>query len=369
MHMAVDCTYQSVMNAPGGGATFLREMVPHLKKNLDRFGDKLTVFCPREDREFYNNLGMAVHAVATRPNVRRALSSHFLVPRASAQLGVDIMLLPGNWASLVKTAKQVVIAQSLLTFKHFSGELGLLKSTYRRAATRMTTERADLMIFLSRHQQEEFARAYPLGPCRVVYPGAPPRSDRMPNEKKWILVVSALWDYKNLDGVIDIADTMRGRGISLPIFIVGDGPSRDRLRKRIQGEGHDMVRLLGQMPVTEVYQLYQHAAMTLNLSKAESFGFPVLESMTFGIPTLISDLGSFREVAGDAGIVVRTALEAVDWIDRLLVDPEAWERMSRISTDRASAFRWERTVSEIATLCRRLVDGRGLGDSSDLLEG
>lgn len=354
MHLAVDCTYQSVVRAPGGGATFLRELIPRLQHRLDPNRDRLTVFCSAEDASFYRRLAIHCLVLPTRPPLLRGVSTHVLGPLMARWQEVDVLLLPGNFSACIKTTPQVVVAQSVLTFRHFPMELGHVKTLYRRVLTARTVRHSDALVFLSQAQQEEFARAYSLnGLHRVIYPGAPtaPARDRGP--RSGILVVSALWGYKNLDTVLDIAIRLRERQVSRPVWIVGDGPQRAALSARIRHEGLSrMVTLLGAKPLDEVYALYHESLVTLHLSRAESFGFPVLESMAFGVPALIADQPALREVAGRAGLVIKNAEQGADYIARLDRDAVLWNHLSGLARQRAREFSWDEAVDAILEVCQ-----------------
>lgn len=356
MHLGIDGTYQSVINNPGGGATFLIEIIPPLKDYLTASGDSLTVFCPPSDRHYYERLGISTKVFPTYPGTVRGLSMHVLIPLASIILGVDVLLQPGNFASLIKTTKQIVIAQSLLTFKLFPEELGPIKTLYRRLMVWLTTKRSDTIIFLSQAQQLQFMTYYRhMHQHMVIYPGAPYIARTSINQKKWILVVSSLWEYKNLKGIIDIAAGLKERNLDIPIKIVGDGPQFDSLQKLLRKTGlFHTVELMGAKPLSQVYSLYTDAVLTINLSRAESFGFPVLESMTFGVPVLISDQSAMKEVAGNAAIVVSGRDDALDWIETLVKDDVAWNKMSSLGLARAASYSWETTARKIASLCKSI---------------
>lgn len=359
MHLAVDGTYQSVINNPGGGATFLIELIPRLSRDLTRSGDRLTVFCPRADRRYYQRLGIKTIAFPTTPSPLRGLSTHVLVPLYAKAIGVDILLQPGNFASLLKTTKQIVIAQSVLTFKHFPEELGALKAIYRRMMLWMTTTRADALVFLSHAQQQEFYHYYRrLPPHVVIYPGAPEVARRVPNRKRWILAVNSLWKYKNLEGVVEIASRLREKGMPLPVYIVGDGPSHGALNQDIRTRGlHETVVLLGARSLHEVYTLYEDALLTINLSAVESFGFPILESMAYGVPVIISDQASLQEVAGLAGVVVSNTDVAAHWIEMWAQSEQDWQAASALGLTRAGRFSWDTTASEMIQLCLAVARG------------
>jgi glycosyltransferase involved in cell wall biosynthesis len=64
------------------------------------------------------------------------------------------------------------------------------------------------------------------------------------------------------------------------------------------------VRRLGHLPRRHAVALLQCARFLVFPSLYEGFGLPVLEAMQLGVPVLASNVGSLREVAGDAAVLV-----------------------------------------------------------------
>jgi glycosyltransferase involved in cell wall biosynthesis len=62
------------------------------------------------------------------------------------------------------------------------------------------------------------------------------------------------------------------------------------------------VEFAGYLPEKELQLLYRQASLCFVASSHEGFGIPVLEAMASGTPVVLSDIPSFREVAGQAGL-------------------------------------------------------------------
>ena len=62
--------------------------------------------------------------------------------------------------------------------------------------------------------------------------------------------------------------------------------------------------LLGYVPDPVLHALYRGALATLFVSRAEGFGYPVLEAMALGCPVITSNRSSPAEIAGDAALLV-----------------------------------------------------------------
>lgn len=66
----------------------------------------------------------------------------------------------------------------------------------------------------------------------------------------------------------------------------------------------DAVKLVGWVSDPDLAALYRGAVAQLFVSRAEGFGYPVIEAMAAGCPVITSNLSSMAEIAGDAALLV-----------------------------------------------------------------
>src|SRR5690606_33662556 len=66
----------------------------------------------------------------------------------------------------------------------------------------------------------------------------------------------------------------------------------------------DAVQLLGYVPDAELAALYRGATAQVFVSRAEGFGYPVVEAMACGCPVITSNRSSMIEMAEDAALTV-----------------------------------------------------------------
>jgi glycosyltransferase involved in cell wall biosynthesis len=89
-------------------------------------------------------------------------------------------------------------------------------------------------------------------------------------------------------------------------------------------------------------------------SRAEGFGFPVLEGFAANVPVLTSNVSSLPEVAGDAAILVDpddpTAI--AKGLRELLADEDLRNLLRAAGTARVSSFTWQRSARETAAVLR-----------------
>lgn len=119
----------------------------------------------------------------------------------------------------------------------------------------------------------------------------------------------------------------------------------------------DSVKLLGFVPDEDLAALYRQAHATLFVSRAEGFGYPVLEAMACGSPVITSNVSSLVEVAGDVAVTVDP--EDAEQIAQAVVAVEqsAEARSQRTTRGRqwVARFSCERQAQETLAVYERLL--------------
>ncbi len=152
--------------------------------------------------------------------------------------------------------------------------------------------------------------------------------------EKHILVIASDNENKRMDLVKEVIAGLRKRGKDIKLLKAG-------YAEKLSGEGIINVGLVSEddMPV-----LYNSADVFLNTSEYEGFCLPILESMSCGVPVVVSNKASIPEVVGAYGNTVD--IDADDVIERFVgkilscinigVDEKAIEQSKK--------FSWERTA-------------------------
>ena len=92
---------------------------------------------------------------------------------------------------------------------------------------------------------------------------------------------------------------------------------------------------------------YNAAELLVYPSLYEGWGLPVIEAMACGCPTLVSDVSSLPEAAGDTGLRLPPEDEAA-WtaaLNQALTDRTWRETSRRAGIIRAAQFTWEATAA------------------------
>jgi glycosyltransferase involved in cell wall biosynthesis len=114
------------------------------------------------------------------------------------------------------------------------------------------------------------------------------------------------------------------------------------------------VRFLGYVSDAALSALYRRALATLFVSRAEGFGYPVVEAMAAGCPVITSNVSSLPEVAGEAALTVDP--DSPDAIAAAItsLDERERERLRRLGLARAATFTRERQARQTLEVYRSL---------------
>jgi glycosyltransferase involved in cell wall biosynthesis len=175
-----------------------------------------------------------------------------------------------------------------------------------------------------------------------------------------VLAIGRLHRQKGFATLIDAFAAMRPR---LPgparLLIVGDGPERGRLERRIRVHGlGESVHLAGRRD--DVPDLLRAADLFVLSSLWEGMPNALLEAMAAGVPVVSTRVEGIEELLANSGcglvVTPGSANELSSAMHRLLTGPDlAAETASRAQLFVKENFTWERSVQDYASLYDRLL--------------
>jgi glycosyltransferase involved in cell wall biosynthesis len=192
-----------------------------------------------------------------------------------------------------------------------------------------------------------------------------------------VLFVGRITDQK---GIFHLLEASSKLPAGVQVVLCASAPDTPEIEARLQRAlpEHPNVLWIGEMiPVSEVVQLYSHAAVFACPSVYEPFGLINLEAMACQVPVVASAVGGIPEVVvdGETGRLVPVELvehagaveprdprgfaqELARALNALLADPELCRTMGVKGRQRAEAlFSWAAIARRTLTLYQALVDG------------
>jgi len=165
----------------------------------------------------------------------------------------------------------------------------------------------------------------------------------------YLLSVGTLEPRKGYAIALDAFEKLWAAGREISYVIVGKaGWNTSALRARIRRHPELGRRLywLDNADDADLKALYAHARASVNASLAEGFGLPLVEAALHGLPVIASDIGVFREVAGDGAryFDLLDSGSLAQAIDAELASPKIAPKIETIS--------WAQSAQALARLIR-----------------
>jgi glycosyltransferase involved in cell wall biosynthesis len=256
-------------------------------------------------------------------------------------------------------AKRRVITVHDLTYKRFP-EL-LQKETLENLEREMAREVAiaDAIICVSESTRRDLLEFYPIDPTRAVavHSGLAPAPAPEPLEglpSRYILFVSTIEPRKDLGTLISAYERLNDLTVSL--VVVGKvGWKSQALLPRLRGRG---IVHLDYLRPSQLATVYERATAFVFPSIYEGFGFPLLEAMRHGIPSIAARSSSLPEIGGDAALYFPPG--DVDSLEsqlrRVLTDDVLRMDLSTRGKARVAEFRWETAGAKTLEVLQRAAE-------------
>ena len=343
----------------------LHELAKHDDVELYLFGDaRVTEHGPRLHADIPANAKLCTFDLRGLPQSRLArpmTASAYVAWIALADCDVLFganFFLPRLHAAV---AKRRVITIHDLTYKRFPQLVQ--KETLENLERQMMREiaLADAIVCVSESTRRELLHFYDVDPARAVAihsglgkPASSEPLDGLP--PRYILFVSTIEPRKDLGTLIDAYERLRDSGAyDGSLVVVGKvGWKSQELVPRLRGRG---IVHLDYVSAPQLATIYERAEVFVFPSLYEGFGFPLLEAMARGVPSIAARSSSLPEIGGDAALFFEP--KDVDGLlaqlTRVLSDPALREELANRGRERAAQFRWERAAAETLAVFRKVA--------------
>ncbi|BET69636.1 hypothetical protein ASA1KI_45540 [Opitutales bacterium ASA1] len=223
------------------------------------------------------------------------------------------------------------------------------------------------IVCISEWVADRMRRHYPLSTDRLRVVRAavgrvkPPEISGDPIDRDVFLYPANAWPHKNHDTLLVAYRIYLGRAGSSAWSLVLTG-ARDEAMERIErraaalGLG-ERVRCCGFLGDEAFARVWATTGAMVFPSIYEGFGIPVLEAMQAGIPVVAGDVGSIREVAGEACLYadVRDPAALSEAMFRVHTDEALRECLIREGRKRAAGFNLDTEAVRLAEVFDRAV--------------
>jgi glycosyltransferase involved in cell wall biosynthesis len=378
MKVAIDLT--ALLPQPSGVDKYLLQFVRHLGQ-IDA-ENQYTIFLNYEDRRVLHGqlpANFRPRPWCFRPRAGRLLFQQVALPAACASMDADVVHSPSFLMPYWRGKQRHLLTVHDLSFfsmpevhsalhRSHIFRRALLGSILRAHLIQVPSEstRRDLLARVPQVPPER-VRVIPYGvdACFHAAPADQVRREvrRLELPDAYILFVGNIEPRKNLPLLVESYVQLVADGaISEHLVIAGKRRwGAERILRRLnRPELRGRVHLPGYVSREDLPWVYRGARLFVYPSLFEGFGFPPLEAMACGVPTIATQSSSLEEnLRGAAELVPpgdAAALTAA--MRRLLCDEDLREQRKKMGLERAAAFRWEQTAREILDCYRQLAATR-----------
>jgi glycosyltransferase involved in cell wall biosynthesis len=181
--------------------------------------------------------------------------------------------------------------------------------------------------------------------------------------RPYMLYIGTLEPRKNLVRLIRAWHELRQRGAICQQLVVVGAPGwqfQPIFAEAARLGCADDLIFTGYLPLADLPAIYTAADCFAFPSLYEGFGLPVIEAMSCGTPTLISDTPALSELAGGAALRVspHSVAAIAAGLEQLLGDGPLRERLRSAGLARAAEFSWQRTARETLGVYRQALGER-----------
>ena len=176
-------------------------------------------------------------------------------------------------------------------------------------------------------------------------------------ESVTFLTVGRLSYEKGIDRLLEACKMLKDAGCVFNLWLVGDGPERDTLRKQAASGGLERhVKFWGFQE--NPYPYMRAADVIVTPSRYEGFSTVVTEALILGKPVVTTPCSGMDELLGDSeiGLITEDSVEGIyQGMKRMLEDAELREHYARKAAVRGRDFSKERLVKQTEQFFEELL--------------
>jgi len=166
--------------------------------------------------------------------------------------------------------------------------------------------------------------------------------------QKFVLCLGNVEQRKNVGSAVSAF--LSGK-LPEDLHLVISGNTTDK-REPLGEKANEKIHYIGYVSEGDKNALYSLSRMFLYPSYYEGFGFPPLEAMACGVPTIVSQVSSLPEVAGNASILINpnNTNDIIRAINHLYANETLRENLIKKGLERVKFYDWDRSARELLEL-------------------
>ena len=308
--------------------------------------------------------------ISTRRPAVRILWEQSGMPLLLRRMKADLLHAPAFVGPLWAPCPQVITIHDL-SFLRYPEYFRRGNRLYLRALTGIACRRAAAVIAVSNFTATEAVKLLNVPADRVhtIYHGIDPRFRPLPHDEiarfrhekglpdRFILHMGTLEPRKNIAQLVRAFALLRDPELHL-VLAGGRGWLYGEIFAEVERLGlKSRVHFPGYVAATTQTLWYNAAHTFAYISNYEGFGFPVLEALACGTPTLTASTTSLPEAGGDGALTAPPddAAAIAEGLHRLQTDAALRAELRQRGLAHAAQFSWSKTAHQTAALYHHVL--------------
>lgn len=348
----------AIHSKSGGGLTYLRNILPILANmpdievHLFLHKNQFSLFSPISDK-------INVTLFSFQPTFFRTLVwEQLAVPKTARKIECDVLFSPANYGPIFGRNHVILLRNAVSVIKLTQKPKQMLYWLALSIATFISFLTAKKAIAVSDYAKKLLTFGLPsvvTDKCTVVHHGVNQINlDQMQNAELGtdLLAVSDIYVQKNYHNLVSAFAVLLETRPDLRLIIIGQ-----EIDKAYAKDLYDLIDELeikqniffkGHMNTNKLLNYYKNCRVFVFPSLIETFGNPLLEAMSVGVPIACSNGAAMPEILGNTGLLFNPndkddiALK----IEQLLSDDVLSVNLGRMAAQRAHLFLWRETAEQ-----------------------
>lgn len=225
-------------------------------------------------------------------------------------------------------------------------------------------ESADLVVCNSKTSLKVYSSMFPKAKFSVIYTGLDAQNlmsnkSKVSSQKIKILCAGAFSKRKGQIFLLKAMVKLVKKHPNIALTLIGGGDQDSVYRNFVKENGLEKyVTFTGQVSYADLLKAYQHHDIFCLPTLSDTSPYVILEAMSYGLPIVATDIGSIKEMVGNAGKIVTPenadSLESA--LSDLIINPKLRSAMSKYGPTRVKKyFTWDKITTKWLKVYHRLV--------------
>ena len=245
---------------------------------------------------------------------------------------------------------------------HYHGASSIIQKINLRISSIMCKNRINKIISISEAAKKEIQSYFPVTSNSVIYNGVNTNFYKQNNEKKvqkgypQLLFVGNLFEYKNIQFIIQIFTQLKKEFPKIHFQIIGDGIFKKNLNEMINKRNlQNQIELVGRVNDEQLREYYDSCDIYTTASTWEFFNLPLLESMSCGKPILVSDLPVHQEIISKSLAGEIFSMNVISFVEKMKIILEDYQKLSKNARKFAVENDWTSMAKKISNVYDELI--------------